>query len=85
MARIRKSMNGTEYQNVFCREVERTGRNGEIYTNYIGYATVGNKVVKLSLQPEPKSNRRGESGYYVTVVATKLKPNSSGFGNGARF
>lgn len=85
MARIRKSMNGTEYQNVFCKEVERSGRNGEIYTNYVGYATVGNKVVKLSLQPEPKTDRRGNNGYYVTVVATKLKPNNVGGGNGARF
>lgn len=87
MAFVRQSRNGTEYQNVFCKEQERTGRNGEVYTNYVGYATVGNKVIKISLQPEPKQNRKGENGYYVTVVATKFKPNNMGrmSGGGARF
>lgn len=86
---IRTSANGTQYQNVFCKEKERSGRgrnSGETFVNYVGYAEIGGKVVKISVNPEMKEYN-GQPGYYVTVVATTLKPRNMSMsrGGGAKF
>ena len=46
--------------------------------SFEGYATIGNKVVKISVSPRPATNNRGEDGYYVTVVATTFQPRNNG-------
>ena len=82
MAIIRQSANGTQYQNVFCKRKQKTirrgSRAGEVVDNFEGYATIGNKVVKISVSPRPATNNRGEDGYYVTVVATTFQPRNTG-------
>ena len=88
MAIVRQSASGVQYQNVFCKAKERTARRGaragEVFVNYEGYATIGNKVVKVSVSPRPAINYKGEDGYYVTLVATNFTPRGNTGANGAR-
>ena len=87
---IKTSASGTQYQSVFCKAKEKEGRGknaGQMFTNYIGYLTVGNKVLKVSVNPNLAVSNNGEEGYFVTFVATNLTPRSNNrrTGNGARF
>ena len=79
---IRQSASGTQYQNIFCKAKEKTirrgSRAGETVVNYEGYATIGNKVVKVSVSPNPQVNYKGQEGYYVTIVATNFSPRGNG-------
>ena len=87
---IRTGRNGTEFQNIFCGEkvVSGRGKNSGIdFVNYVGYLTIGNKVIKLSVNPNMKSYN-GRDGFYVTAVATNLSPrggNSRSGNNGSKF